>query len=264
MGFEFAETMSGTVEWDAEPGKKHPFKFEIRAHAPSTREHFANGADGWSLSQQGGATGSAATSSGELNVTISNGGSENWHLQLVRNNIKFENTKLYRLSFDARAQSERSITFYAGRASSPWTIYSSPAAVSISTTNSTYTSSFTMTHPTDHTARLVFDLGKSTAGVTIQNVKVEELSFDAVTALDVRPRISDTEVYPIPVSTTLFIRQGTHYSEAELIDMRGQVNMKWHFEARQTSLDMRNVPGGVYILLLKNGANTERIRIIKE
>jgi len=43
MGFEFAETMSGTVEWDAEPGKKHPFKFEIRAHADSTREHFANG-----------------------------------------------------------------------------------------------------------------------------------------------------------------------------------------------------------------------------
>ena len=29
MGFEFAETMSGTVEWDAEPGKQHPFRFEI-------------------------------------------------------------------------------------------------------------------------------------------------------------------------------------------------------------------------------------------
>ena len=43
MGFEFAETMSGTVEWDAEPGKTHPFRFEIRAHAPSTREHFATG-----------------------------------------------------------------------------------------------------------------------------------------------------------------------------------------------------------------------------
>jgi hypothetical protein len=43
MGFEFAETMSGTVEWDAEPGKQHPFKFEIRAHAPSTREHLATG-----------------------------------------------------------------------------------------------------------------------------------------------------------------------------------------------------------------------------
>jgi|SRR5687768_4519837 len=43
MGFEFAETMSGTIEWDAEPGKKHPFKFEITAHAPSTRTHFRDG-----------------------------------------------------------------------------------------------------------------------------------------------------------------------------------------------------------------------------
>ena len=43
MGFEFAETMSGTVEWDAEPGKRHPFRFEITAHAESMRKHLANG-----------------------------------------------------------------------------------------------------------------------------------------------------------------------------------------------------------------------------
>jgi hypothetical protein len=43
MGFVFSETMSGTVEWDAEPGKRHPFKFEITAHAASTREHLATG-----------------------------------------------------------------------------------------------------------------------------------------------------------------------------------------------------------------------------
>ena len=43
MGFEFAETMSGTVEWDASPGKQHPFSFEIRAHASSTRDHLKSG-----------------------------------------------------------------------------------------------------------------------------------------------------------------------------------------------------------------------------
>ncbi|MGE0401827.1 MAG: hypothetical protein AB7T06_34310 [Kofleriaceae bacterium] len=43
MGFVFAETMSGTVVWDSEPGKKHPFKFEISAHAESTRAHFLDG-----------------------------------------------------------------------------------------------------------------------------------------------------------------------------------------------------------------------------
>ncbi len=43
MGFVFAETMSGMVVWDSEPGKKHPFKFEISAHAESTRAHFLDG-----------------------------------------------------------------------------------------------------------------------------------------------------------------------------------------------------------------------------
>lgn len=43
MGFQFAETMSGTIEWDDRPGERHPFRFEVRAHAASTREHLANG-----------------------------------------------------------------------------------------------------------------------------------------------------------------------------------------------------------------------------
>jgi len=43
MGFEFAETMQGTVEWDAEPGRSYPFKFEVTAHAESVRAHLRNG-----------------------------------------------------------------------------------------------------------------------------------------------------------------------------------------------------------------------------
>ncbi len=43
MGFEFSETMAGTVEWDAEPGTRHPFRFDVTAHAESTRAHLADG-----------------------------------------------------------------------------------------------------------------------------------------------------------------------------------------------------------------------------
>lgn len=43
MGFEFAETMSGSIEWDDEPGKKHPFRFEVTAHADSMRRHLRDG-----------------------------------------------------------------------------------------------------------------------------------------------------------------------------------------------------------------------------
>jgi hypothetical protein len=43
MGFSFAETMAGTVEWDARPGVRHPFRFEVTAHAESTRQHMSDG-----------------------------------------------------------------------------------------------------------------------------------------------------------------------------------------------------------------------------
>lgn len=43
MGFEFSETMAGTIEWDAAPGITHPFKFEVTATADSTRAHLKDG-----------------------------------------------------------------------------------------------------------------------------------------------------------------------------------------------------------------------------
>lgn len=42
MGFRFSETMSGTAEWTRQPGKRHPFRFDITAQA-STREYLTAG-----------------------------------------------------------------------------------------------------------------------------------------------------------------------------------------------------------------------------
>ncbi|MGN6108248.1 MAG: hypothetical protein ACTHU0_24285 [Kofleriaceae bacterium] len=43
MGFQFAETMAGTIEWDAQPGVRHPFRFEVTVDAASTRKHLGDG-----------------------------------------------------------------------------------------------------------------------------------------------------------------------------------------------------------------------------
>jgi hypothetical protein len=43
MGFRFAEKMAGTVEWDAQPGVRHPLRFEIEARADSMLRHLADG-----------------------------------------------------------------------------------------------------------------------------------------------------------------------------------------------------------------------------
>jgi hypothetical protein len=42
-GFEFAEQMTGTIEWDDKPGVTYPFRFEVRAHARSLRDHAMTG-----------------------------------------------------------------------------------------------------------------------------------------------------------------------------------------------------------------------------
>lgn len=43
MGFQFAETMAGTIEWEDRPGVTEPFKFEVTAQAESTRDHLRDG-----------------------------------------------------------------------------------------------------------------------------------------------------------------------------------------------------------------------------
>jgi hypothetical protein len=43
MGFQFAETMAGTIEWDRAPGMHQPFSFEVTAEVASTRSHFHDG-----------------------------------------------------------------------------------------------------------------------------------------------------------------------------------------------------------------------------
>ena len=43
MGFEFSETMAGTVEWADAPGKRQPFRFDVTAHASSTWNHIKTG-----------------------------------------------------------------------------------------------------------------------------------------------------------------------------------------------------------------------------
>ena len=43
MGFQFSETMAGTIEWANQPGARHPFRMELTALADSTREYITTG-----------------------------------------------------------------------------------------------------------------------------------------------------------------------------------------------------------------------------
>jgi hypothetical protein len=234
---------------------------------PIYTSDFSGSTDGWVLNTNAasGAEGTISISGGKLNVTISNGGTESWHAQLMKNNIRLEKDVLYRISFKAQANENRSATYYAGKASDPWNAYSGYNGISIGTTEADYTSTFTMTSPTDPVARLVFDLGKSTAGISITEVKVERLEFEeeeeVVTATDLFQVDAGLLFYPNPVSSTLYIEHFEAYQLAELYDMQGRSVASYDMKE---SLDISGLPKGIYLLKLSGNGSVNCLKVIKD
>ena len=232
---------------------------------PSTvyNSNFGSGNDGWSLSQQGSAAGSMTASSGKLQITISAGGTEAWHLQLVKNGIPLVKNKLYRISFTAEAAADRSITFYAGKASSPWNAYSGSNAISMAAAQARYSFTFEMTQPSDPSARLVFDLGTNTTAVSISNVKVEELSLTMITANE-ETIGSQLSAHPNPVSSHLKIEIPEGVSHATLVDIQGRTHQQFNVTRGQHILNVEQIPPGLYILSLAGKNRHYRIKVMKE
>lgn len=233
---------------------------------PIYTSNFSNGTDGWSLSAQGGGAGSIATSGGKLNVTITNGGTESWHVQLVKSNIRLEHDKLYRISFKGKAAADRSVTFYAGKASDPWNAYSGYNGISVGTAESSFTFSFTMTNPTDPAARLVFDLGKSATGITLWDIKVEELSFTdpnpPVTAIEeTNPQ---KEVYPNPVTSWLNINQTQGYQKGILYDLTGKPIIRFDISPELSRVNLGSLSNGMYVLYLQGKGGKDWVKIVKQ
>ena len=183
-------------------------------------------------------------------------------MQLVKNGISLEKDKMYRISFKAQALSDRSATFYAGKASDPWNAYSGYNGISIGTAESNFVFSFTMTNPTDPEARLVFDLGKSTTGVTISEIKVEELNF-VITAIGeqiVSPKVA---FYPNPVSSILNVNASKQFQSLELYDLSGRVMARFDVNSTATMINMAGFANGIYLLRLTGKGLDSMIKIIK-
>lgn len=229
---------------------------------PVYTSDFSNDTDGWWLGLQGGAAGNLTATGGKLNVSITNLGTEAWHVQLVRNNIPLHKDKMYRISFKAQATTDRNLTFYAGKASDPWNAYSGSSGSTIGTTETSFSASFTMAQPTDLESRLVFDLGQNISAVTITEVKVEELQI-LITAVDDEIKVPRLVAYPNPVTSWLYIKQLKQYRNAELFDATGRLNTTFNITPDATAIDMTGIPQGLYMLRLSGNGKDDRVRIVK-
>lgn len=228
---------------------------------PVYHSNFTAGSDGWTLTTQGGASGSATTSNAMLNVSLTSAGTEGWHIQLVKGGINLEKDKLYRVSFKAQALSDRSATFYVGKASDPWNAYSGYSGLSIGTALSTYSYTFTMTSPTDPAARIVFDLGTSPTGISVTDVKVDELRF-VVTNVEESLQLK-AHAYPNPVIDNLYSDILSRFRTAVIFDTKGSVLTEFTLTPSTEYLDLSDVPEGYYIVRLSGSPGQVHMRIVK-
>ena len=226
------------------------------------RSDFSEGRDGWNIVNQGGASSSIANANNQLEISVANGGTEGWHVQLTKTGLRFTLGKRYQISFSATAAQARSAAFYAGKNGSPWTAYSGFNGITIPTSDTRFIFTFAMTDPTDDLARLVFDLGKSTAGLTISDILVEEIvqSVTSVTDNDLKQLV----VYPNPASSVLFVSGHADYSAVDVFDLHGRLVTRLNFDKMTRSIDLTQLQGGLYLIRITNDQTSEAFRLVKE
>jgi len=224
--------------------------------------NFSGGTDGWSLNANSGASGSLAASVGKLVATINNGGTQAWHVQLTKSPFTFQKDKMYRISLKAKAEANRSGTFYAGKNSDPWTSYSGYSGLNITTTEQTFIVAFTMGSPTDNAARLAFDLGTDASDVTISEIKVEELYFP-VTGIEDLPK-GTVRIYPNPTFSCVFIDNSAGFSSAALYDINGRTMANYKVNGAAPMLSLDGIPAGLYVMELSGNKSSQRLKIMKQ
>ena len=224
--------------------------------------HFENGTSGWLLQSQNPGSSSMAVVQNRLNINISNGGTENWHVQFGRTGIPLVQGTMYRVTFSANAHNtSRNIVSYIGMVGSPWTSYSGHSNFQISPDESLYSYTFTMTSPNNANARLVFDLGLSTTGLSISWVRIERLSI--VQSIGESPS-TNIKIYPNPANTVLNIANADNYRTLSIYNMRGKLVLREQIFTPPNEINIQKLPSGMYILSLESDHKQTRLQFIKK
>ncbi len=232
---------------------------------------FSTSTDSWSLNTQSGGAGSISATNSKLEANITNGGSEGWHVQLVRGGISLEKDKMYQVSFKAKAAEDRGSSFYIGKATNPWNAYSGYNGISISTVEKSFILTFTMTSPSDPAARIVFDLGKSTSNITISDVKVEKIEIgekpvEKVTGFGETDFFQESTpvIYPNPAESILHVKNFQGYTSLSIIDINGKLISNLDLDSRTDFIELNGIPSGVYYLTFTNDRGVKNFKLIKK
>ncbi len=228
---------------------------------PVYSSDFSQNTSGWNVYTQSGASAIKENSSGNLDVTINSVGSENWHVQLVKNNIRLEAGKKYRVTFTAKAAAQRQISAYTGQSSDPWSSYSGSNSFSIGTEFNTFSYVFDM-NVNDNAARIVFDLGESSENLTFKSVTLEEIVLQEPSS-SVIIKDFKSKIFPNPVNDHLVVSNLDDFKQITLRNMEGQLLINERLNDFENKINTNNLASGTYFVSLVNQKNRYTTKIIK-
>jgi hypothetical protein len=150
---------------------------------------FSNAMGNWDTYVNTPAAAILSVDNGKLFASITNGGTANWHIQLLQSGLNLQQGKTYDLTFDAYAASPRSIYLGTSMNSGSYTEYNN-ATAQLSATSKSFNFTLQMSSPTDPQARLFVNLGLSNINVYMDNIALRE--HDNVKSISLTAPLKDS------------------------------------------------------------------------
>jgi len=236
--------------------------------------NFADGTNNWLLSVQGDGQASGSVQNGEYVVSIGNGSTEDWHIQVVQTGLLMENGAEYSVSFEAHAAASRDLNNAVMKYASPWTAYSGWHNFSLTTTRQYFTYTFVMTEPTSSDGAMIFNTGASLHDVYLDNICLVKTSSATDVAPDNPARTVSTfalcQNYPNPFNPSTVIRYQVPEEcvvSLKIHDLMGKEVAAPAFGKQaagvhEVTWHAGDLPGGVYFCRLNAGSYTETRKLI--
>jgi beta-glucanase (GH16 family) len=155
-----------------------------------------NDTTGWFLNTMNGGEATAAIAENTFTIKPTKEGTVDYSIQAMQAGIPLEKGGRYRISFEAKAEAERTVVLRLDGPNYNYAKYMEDKTVNLTADYQTYTYDFTMTEETDENGRLEFNLGeqKSTnpiAAVQVKNVKLIKLGQSKDASKEVKTVLAD-------------------------------------------------------------------------
>ncbi len=98
----------------------------------------------------------------------------------------------------------------------------------------------------DNVARLVFDLGKNAADVTVSDILLEELTPQSLAISTEKPGMNIP--YPNPARDLLNYNNLSLYKQVLFYDIQGKLISSQELTGGQNRIDVSGLPKGLYVL----------------